>query len=78
MNEDHLIYELTEADRRALNEGLTDEATAEEKAKFDALREDVSRLDGYLKGRADSDREKILGQGIGKALGAGSNGDLAG
>jgi len=78
MDANHHIYELEDFEQRLVKEGPPGEATEAEKAHFDKLREDVARLDGYLKGRADSDREKILGQGIGKALGAGSNGDLAG
>lgn len=65
MNSDHRIYELTDAQREFLNSTATD-AT-----------EDVARLGGYLKGRADSDRPK-LGEGDGRARGPGSNSDLVG
>lgn len=73
------IYALTDEERKKLDEqfptyelapgGKVYEMTAEEKAKMDELREDAARLDGYLRGRADSDRPK---------RGPGANRDLAG
>lgn len=60
------IYELTEDDQRTLAEPTPlDPAAA---ARFNELIGDTARLDGYLKGRADSDREK---------RGPGANKDLA-
>lgn len=65
MNKEGRFYELSEEERAALageETGLGDAREAE-------LREDVARLDGYLRGRADADRPKS---------GPGSNRDLAG
>lgn len=62
------IYELSEEEQETLA-NPSPEPTAEERAKFDALREDVARLDGFLRGRAESDAPK---------RGKGANKDLAG
>lgn len=72
MNKDGLIYKLSDEEQEA---ALASEPL--NAAKAAELREDVARLDGYLRGRADSDRPK-LGDGDGKARGPGSNKDLAG
>ncbi len=70
MNKDHHIYELSEAERRALaGERPSDAEDGFDEEQVAVIREDVARLDGYLKGRADSDRTK---------RGPGSNRDLAG
>ena len=61
------IYELTDAQRESLlGDGF--ETKKVDGINYDVLREDVARLHGYLKGRADSDREK---------RGPGANKDLA-
>lgn len=59
MNENHLIYELTDEQRETLAALFSasrgrPEATAEDKAKIEQLCEDVARLGGYLKDRADA------------------------
>lgn len=57
MNEDFRIYEMTEAQKRALNGERADEqGDGFDEEQVTKLREDVARLDGYLKGRADSDK----------------------
>lgn len=77
MNKDHLIYEMSETQIAALNgERHDDESDGFDEEQIAVLREDVARLDGYLKGRADSDSRR-LGKGRGVALGRGSGGDLA-
>lgn len=57
------IYELTEEDRQA----LLGEPTKIADEEIAALKEDVARMEGYLKGRADSDRPK-RGKGANKDL----------
>jgi hypothetical protein len=59
------IYELTEEDKESLSKSMNEPVTADTVE----LREDVARLEGYLKGRADSDRPN---------RGKGSNKDLMG
>ena len=62
------IYELTEEEIVAANgQPFTGEPI--DPSKLSEIREDMARLDGYLKGRADSDRPK---------RGKGANKDLAG
>lgn len=63
------IYELTDAERLTLDEIRTGGTEKIDQEKVAQLREDVARLDGYLKGRADSDAPK---------RGKGANKDLAG
>ena len=75
MNSNYHIYELTDYQKKLLDPNT--EVLAEGKEKFDKLKEDIARLEGYLKGRADSDKPK-LGDGDGTAYGPGSNRDLAG
>lgn len=59
MNREHLIYELTDAERRALDGERADEqGDGFDEEQVARMREDVARLDGYLKGRADSDKSK--------------------
>ncbi len=59
MDANHHIYELSEAQRRALNGERADEqGDSFDEEQVAVMREDVARLDGYLKGRADSDRTK--------------------
>jgi hypothetical protein len=60
------IYELTEEDKESLSKSMNDEPVTADTVE---LREDVARLEGYLKGRADSDRPH---------RGKGSNKDLMG
>lgn len=58
MNKDGLIYELTDEQRKALmGDGYEDKKI--DGKRLDTLQEDVARLDGYLKGRADSDAPRI-------------------
>lgn len=60
MNKDHEIYELSEAQKQAvLGERSDDMGDGYDDEQAILLREDVSRLEGYLKGRADSDRAKM-------------------
>ena len=60
MNKDHEIYELTEAQKKAmLGERSDDSGDGYDDEQAALLREDVSRLDGYLKGRSDSDRAQM-------------------
>lgn len=59
------IYELTEEDKESLSKSMNEPVTADTVE----LHEDVARLEGYLKGRADSDQLK---------RGKGANKDLAG
>lgn len=60
MNKDYKIYELTEAQKRAmLGERPDDQSDGYDDEQAALLREDVARLDGYLKGRADSDRAQM-------------------
>ena len=47
MDAGHNIYEISK-----------DELSAMSEEQLQSMKEDVSRLDGYLKGRADSDRPK--------------------
>lgn len=57
MNKDHLIYEMTEAQIAALNgERADDQGDGYDEEQVATMREDVARLEGYLKGRADSDK----------------------
>lgn len=65
------IYALSDEEREALLKPVSDAevSDAEASARFDQTREDVARLDGYLRGRADSDAPK---------RGKGANKDLAG
>ncbi len=57
MNTEHRIYELTDAQRRAIEgERADDQGDGYDEEQVTRLREDVARLDGYLKGRADSDK----------------------
>lgn len=51
------IYGLSDEEREALTKDLH-EVTADEAEKVAALREDVARLDGYLKARAEADGPK--------------------
>jgi hypothetical protein len=79
MNEDYDVYELSEVEKALLKEEV--EVPESERERVNQLREDVARLDGYLKGRSDSVRSVIgmaRGEGPGKARGKGSNKDLAG
>ena len=80
MNKDHHIYELSEAEIAALNGERHDEAgDGFDDEQIAKLREDVARLDGYLKGRADSDGAKFnegLREGVKR--GKGANKDLVG
>lgn len=57
------IYELTEEDKQA----LLGEPTPISEEDVAGLKQDVARLEGYLKGRADSDRPK-RGKGANKDL----------
>lgn len=61
MNKDHQIYELSEAQKQALKgEQPNDDASdGFDEEQITILREDAARLDGYLKGRADSDRAQM-------------------
>jgi hypothetical protein len=71
MDKEGLIYELTEEQKAYLNfpaqENKPRSIIEEQILK---VHEDVARLDGYLRGRADSDRSKRGGKG--------NNSDLAG
>lgn len=67
MNRDGLIYELTDKDREVLS-GIANADVEIDAAKVAELREDVARLDGFLRGRAESDAKR----------GPGANKDLAG
>lgn len=58
MNKDHLIYELTEEQQKALM-GDGYEGKKIDGKTIETLEQDVARLDGYLKGRADSDAPRI-------------------
>lgn len=60
------IYELSTDELAVLDEN---QPVRIDETSLVALREDVARLDGYLRGRADSDRPK---------RGKGANKDLAG
>lgn len=71
MDKDYNIYELSEQERELLKEEVFDSKQAIE------LREDVARLEGYLKGRSEIG-SMARGEGPGKARGKGSNKDLAG
>ena len=51
------IYELTAEEQAAALKDLR-EVTEAEQEKVAALREDVARLDGYLKARAEADAPK--------------------
>lgn len=60
MNSEHEIYELTDAQRRAIaGERADEQSDGYDEEQVALLREDVARLDGYLKGRADSDRAQM-------------------
>jgi hypothetical protein len=61
MDKHGYIYEITNEEMEALE--------AEDEKKLALMKEDMARLEGYLKGRADSDRPK---------RGKGANKDLAG
>jgi hypothetical protein len=63
MDKEGLIYELSEEQKTFLSNSTKEEKIME-------AREDVARLEGYLKGRADSDKSKRGGKG--------NNSDLAG
>lgn len=69
MDKDGLIYELDEEQKAYLNnlQNNTPTISVIEKTMLPLL-EDVARLDGYLKGRADSDRSKRGGKGNNKDL----------
>jgi hypothetical protein len=59
MNKDHQIYELTETQRRILageEEPIPEGGDGYDEEQVTVMREDVARLEGYLKGRADSDK----------------------
>ena len=51
------IYALTDEEREAAMKSLH-EVAEDEAEKVAALREDVARLDGYLKARAEADAPK--------------------
>lgn len=68
MDKNGHIYALIDEEKARLLDPIT-EPSPKDKAKFDEVREDVARLDGYLRGRADSDAPK---------RGPGANKDLAG
>jgi hypothetical protein len=78
MDKEGLIYELTEEQKAYLNSysptgtetipGNESQPVIAEKIL--EIHEDVARLEGYLKGRADSDRSRRGGKG--------NNSDLAG
>lgn len=79
MNEDYDIYELSEVEKALLKEEV--EVPESERERVNQLREDVARLDGYLKGRSEVISKALSmarGEGPGKARGKGSNKDLAG
>lgn len=60
MNSDHKIYEMSEAQISALKgEPIPDGSDGFDEEQVVTLREDLARLDGYLKGRADSDRAQM-------------------
>lgn len=54
MNKDHEIYELTDEHKAMLNDLRNDDKVDKEQVLL--VKEDVARLDGYLKGRSDSDK----------------------
>lgn len=57
MDVNHHIYELTDEQKKAFaGDGYEDEKI--DGVIYEKLREDAARLDGYLKGRADSDAPK--------------------
>jgi hypothetical protein len=62
------IYELTDEERESLLRPLP-EVPEDEQENAATVREDVARLDGYLKARAEADAPK---------RGKGANKDLAG
>jgi anti-sigma factor RsiW len=69
MDKSFNIYELSDEDRAALEAETFKPFNEANEARTAELREDVARLNGYLKGRADSDAPK---------RGPGANKDLAG
>jgi len=58
------IYEITDEEMAALRDECATEIPAEQ---IEQMKQDVARLEGYLKGRADSDRPK-RGKGANKDL----------
>jgi hypothetical protein len=71
MDKEGLIYELTEEQKAYLKPlAYVNESQPVITEKILEAHEDVARLDGYLRGRADSDRSKRGGKG--------NNSDLAG
>lgn len=62
------IYMLTDEQRQAMA-GDGYEGTKVDGVRYESLRQDVARLEGFLRGRAESDAPK---------RGAGANKDLAG
>ena len=59
MNRDNQIYELTECQLRAIageDDPADETSDGYDEDQITVLREDVARLEGYLKGRADSDK----------------------
>ena len=63
MDKNGHIYEMTDEERRSLR---TDFSPIDNE-KIMELKEDEARLDGYLRGRADSDKPK-RGKGVNKDL----------
>lgn len=59
MDKQGYIYEITDEEMEALE--------VEDEKKLALIKEDMARLEGYLKGRADSDRPK-RGKGANKDL----------
>lgn len=58
MNKEHLIYEFTDEQKKALaGDGYEDKKI--DGKTIETLEQDAARLDGYLKGRADSDKDRI-------------------
>ena len=54
MNRDGDIYKLTEEQQRLLEPVPQEELTEETKIQREQMLEDASRLDGYLRGRAEA------------------------